>query len=258
MRGRAEAQAMRMLHYTATLVGLAFPALLIAAGLGFWGERQTHLSAGLLAAILCIAAHSVVILFMVITGRLLKEAMRTRPLPASFLAELNEYFGTRPGFPAALLGAFSTVIAGVLGHGARAFDLSPYVHVTAGLLALAINLRCFAIGIQAVRRNQNLLDRAVAALDEIDEQRAASGSDQEEAPSEGPNARDFARLGFRLSLGASLPYLYILFIHNQGNFARTSIHPWIEISLLGLLTWLLARGPASRLPASAESKTELG
>lgn len=246
---------MRMLYYIATMVGLCVPALLVTAGFGFWGERQTHLSIGLLTAIGCIATHSVIILFMIITGRLLREAMRSRDLPPSFLEDLNEYFGSRPGFPAAVLGAITIVIAGVLGHAARGFGLSPLVHVTAGMLALVINVGCFVIGIREVRRNQELLDRASAALDAIDAQREAEGLGPIAAPAEGPNARDLARLGIKFGIGAIMPYFYIVFIHNRGNFARTSIHPWIELSVLGFLTWLLARGPASRLPDPDESGT---
>jgi hypothetical protein len=160
---------MRMFHYWAAFAVLVVPALLAAAITGFAGAGERHLAVGLCAAVGTAALHTLVILFMLVTGRVLREAMRARQLGPQFLGELNAFFARKPAYPAAILGAFSITAAGVLGYGGRGFGLPAAVHWGAGLLALAANAWALAVEASALAANQRLIDRAKAELDRLDE-----------------------------------------------------------------------------------------
>ena len=87
---------MRMSQYFLFGSVAAILALLVAAGLGFSGDLSLHFKVALPAAILTVGAHTLLILFMMITGRILREAIRCRDLPQEFLDELNLF--RRPCF----------------------------------------------------------------------------------------------------------------------------------------------------------------
>jgi hypothetical protein len=74
-----------MTHYFLGMALLAAPALIATAitGMAMPGG-DTHLLVGLFAAIVTVAAHTLMILFMIVTGRVMKAAMESRPLPREF------------------------------------------------------------------------------------------------------------------------------------------------------------------------------
>ncbi len=229
---------MRMVHYF-TAGGLLYVLGLLAAtlsGIEHDGSER-HLWIGLFTATLGVAVHTLVILFVLVTGRVLREAMRARALPAGFLEELNRFFAEPRAYPLAVLGAFSVVAAGVLGMSARGFGISPGWHLAAGVAAVAVNLWALLEEYRVLRRNQVLVDRVAAELDRIDQGAAAGVPDG--APGE---PRSSARLGLTLLIGSWLPYLYWVLITWRGDFSRVSLHPWIEGSLLGLVLLVLGRG----------------
>ena len=118
---------MRMFHYFAIAATITSLALLAAAGLGLASrvspgiDSQTHFLVSLIAAILAIGTHTILILFMILTGRILREAIRARDLPQSFLEELNHFFAKKAAYPAAISAAFSVVVAGVMAFAGREF-----------------------------------------------------------------------------------------------------------------------------------------
>lgn len=229
---------MRMIHYFAILTGLATILLLLATVAGLAGS-QNHLYLGLSAAITAGATHSLVILFSIIAGRVLREAIRARNLSDELLTDLNQFFAKKAAYPAALVAVLITATAAVLGFGNRAFGLPPEVHMIAGLVALAVNLWAFSVEGRALLANQGVLDRAAAQLDALD--RAAQDAGEAEDLVE-PEPVNTKRIGWTLTIGAWLPYLYQVLILWKGDFSRVSIHPWLEGSLLGIwLLWLASR-----------------
>ena len=44
-----------------------------------------------------------------------------------------------------------------------------------------------------------------------------------------------------IAIAAWLPYIYWGLVVWRGDFSRVSIHPWLEISAVSLLLWLVAR-----------------
>jgi len=238
-----------MIHYFGALVALAVAALLATAWLGLAGGGERHVLAGLAAAILTVAAHSLLIVFMIVTGRILREATRHRALPPEFLSELNEFFREKRAYPAAIFGAFSIVAAGVLGNARTAFGVSPAVHMLAGVVALAVNLLVFTLELRALRDNQGLVDRAAAKLDALDRELDAG---REPRADERPDAGSIARAGLIVGVSAWMPFLYWGVVEWRGDFSRASLHPWLEASIAGFAVWALARGRARGAPAPTD------
>lgn len=234
---------MRMAHYFSALAILVIPALVWTVWTGA-SNSPTHLGVGLFSAVFTVGAHSLLILFMIVTGRVLKEAMIARPLGPAFLAELNDFFARRAAYPAALLAVLSIVVAAVLGYAPRAFGTPPAVHWIAGLIAMIVNLWAIPLEYRALRENQLLIDRAALELDRIDRAAAASGTTLAQEPD--PELYDpdrSARWGLIVAISAWFPYLYWGLIVWKGEFSRLpwGVHPWLEASLIGAVVYGLAR-----------------
>ena len=247
---------MRMLHYFAALMALVVPALIATAVLGIMGMADLHLRVGLLTAILTVGLHTLVILFMIVTGRVLREAIKARDLGEELvqlreelLAELNEFFAKKDAYPAAVFGAVSLVAAGVLGYGAPSLGLDGVWHMLAGVLALAFNLWALPVEFRALRENRDLMDRAALALDRIDRELEA----RDELPEEEPmTPRAMARGAMIVAISAWMPYAYWSLVEYRGDFSRASLHPWLEISAVSLVIWWIARGAAAQDEAASE------
>jgi len=159
---------MRMVHYFLALAAITAPALLTTIATGALHQGgDGHFLLGLITAILCVATQTLVILFMLITGRVLRAAMESRPLNERLLSELNEYFTKQRAYPIALLAGSAAVLSGVLGLGPL-IGIPIAVHILVGLGATGLNLWALQEGYRSLLQNQGLLDRAVAELDAID------------------------------------------------------------------------------------------
>ncbi len=230
---------MRMWHYFLVGALLLAPALLATLLLGvFFDGSSKHLWAGLFTACLGVGVHTLVILFMLVTGRVLREAIRSRQLEPQLLEELNQFFARKRAYPLAGIGASALVATGVLGYSAKGFGISPAWHFLVGLVAVVFNLWALQEEYRALRENQRLVDRAASELDAIDRELEARG---EAVPTLEPTPLISVRNGWTLAIGAWLPYLYQALIVWRGDFSRVSVHPWIELCALGVGVLLLAR-----------------
>lgn len=243
--------AMRMFHYVFGAACLVVPLLLGTAILGIFGHPETHLKLALAAAILTVGMHTLFIMFMIITGRILREAVKSRDLSGDFLDELNVFFERKAAYPAAVFAAVSIVAAGVLGYGAPALGLPTLLHWLAGLAALTYNLWAIPVELRTLRENQQLVDRVASKLDSMDAETLARG---EELPQdEEITAENIAFGAGIVSLSIWLPYFYWVFVVWRGDFSTTSVHPWLEVSLGALVIWFLAkREIANRQPELQE------
>lgn len=239
---------MRMVNYFAVVAAFVVPALLATMWTGMTGA-DSHLSIGLLAAIFTVALHTVLIVFMIITGRVLREAVRARNLKGEFLSELNEFFSSKKVYPVSVFAAFGIVAAAVLGYGNRAFDLPPAVHMLVGLSAMIFTLWAIPLEVRTLLDNQRLLDRAAAELDRIDREEGPAMTEEEFAEAEAYDPRRMSHWTINLAIGAWLPYLYWVFIVCRGDFSRASIHPFLEVSAIAFVLWLLARRDQKRSAA---------
>jgi len=229
---------MRMWHYFLVGALLLAPALLATLLLGvFFDGTSKHLWAGLFTACVGVGVHTLVILFMLVTGRVLREAIRSRRLAPDLLDELNRFFARKRAYPLAGLGATLLVATGVLGYSARGLGISPAWHFLFGVAAVVFNLWALQEEYRALRENQRLVDRAADALDALDRATLERG---EALPESEPTQLISLRNGLTLAIGAWLPYLYQAVITRRGAFERVSVHPWLEASLLGVVVVVIA------------------
>lgn len=243
---------MRMVHYYTIACAVVVPALLVTAGLGIAGDMDLHFRVALVTAFATVGLHSLLILFMILTGRILHEAVRSRDLSQGFLDELNEFFARKKAYPVALLSAFLIVVAGVLSMAQHPLGLPPATHMLAGIIALVFNLWAIPLEMRALRDNQLLIDRAAAELDAIDVVLAAKGEIPEDEPI---TPATMARGALIVAFSSWLPYLYWGFVVWRGEFAKVSLHPWVELSAFGLFVWLLARSEVRREAHSGSGQT---
>jgi hypothetical protein len=225
--------------------GLAVPAalaLLATMMLGFAETtRATHVAAGLVTSILVVAVHTLLILFMVVTGRVIKSAMRTRPLSPEFLPELNAFFATKRGFPVAVFAVLAIVSVAVLGYSHRGFGTPSSVHWGLGVVAVAFNLWAFRDSHATLGENQLLLDRLTNELDRLDAEREARGEPPPAVPDDnllGPRARYLV-----FAAVAWIPYVYWTVLLGE---RTSSVFPILSaaVSASGLLAaW---RAPGKR------------
>lgn len=209
---------MRMVHYHLALALVLAPCLLLTLLSGaFHDDSSRHLVLGLFTAVACLAANTLLILFMIVTGRVLRAAMQSRPLSSEFLAELNQFFAHRRAYPLAIGAALAATVAAVLGHG-RYVGVSAWLHLLVGLGALLLNAQALVSGARTLRANQRLLDRAAAELDRLD-RAGVSVREDTGAPqwSFGPASRWLV-----FALSAWGPYLYWSLVVWRGAFAQVT------------------------------------
>lgn len=208
---------MRMVHYFAAMGLVLVPALLLTAASGIWFQGTvTHLSLGLFTAVCAVATHTLMIVFMIVTGRVLKAATKSRRLPGEYLTELNEFFARKSSYPAAVLAATAIVATGVLGYAQRGFGISPTVHMLVGLAATVLNLWALSVELQTLRANQSLLDRTARELDRLDASGEAPVEDGEIDP-----VRFSPSIRWLFASAACWgPYLYWGLVVWKGDFER--------------------------------------
>jgi len=237
-----------MLHYYLGLALVLVPSLFatLVTGMRYDGS-QTHLALGLFTAILCVATNTLLILFMIVTGRVLKAAMRSRPLGGEFLAELNQFFARRRAYPMALVGAAVATATAVLGYGPR-IGVPVAVHLALGLTTVVVNLLIVPVALRTLRSNQALLDRVAGELDRID--RVAGPPDA--AIGEPEWAFRHSTRWAIFAGSAWLPYLYWALVVWHGDFERVS-----DVFLAGtaavsigcvLVAWRRRDGPTGPRP----------
>lgn len=209
---------MRMVHYYLVMALVLAPCLALTLLSGMLRDgSQHHLGLGLFTAVLCVATNTLLILFMIVSGRVLKAAVQARGLGGEFLLELNQFFARQRAYPLAILAAFAATAAAVLGYG-RFIGVPAAVHMLVGLAAVLLNALVLGQGVRTLRANQVLLDRAAAELDRLDAARAPLP-----ATSGGPQwsyTRRTRWLVFALSAWA--PYLYWSLVVWRGAFERVS------------------------------------
>ena len=224
---------MRMTHYFGIFAAFLVPALAAAAWTGMTFS-ESHVLAGLVCSIAAIGTHTLLILFMIVTGRVLREAVRVRNLPQDLLEELNSFFAEHRAYPAALISCLLMATAAVLGYGHHSFGLHPSIHMLVASAAVVYNLYALTVEVRALAANQRLVDRATAELDAAD----ARGDGPVCEPS--PGVVSPMPWGPTLALGAWLPYLYWGLFEHRGDFSEVSLHPWSELSACGFVLVFLS------------------
>ena len=206
---------------------------------------RSNNAAGIVSATFAVATNTLLILFMLVTGRILRAAAAARALSNEFLAELNQFFARKPAYPAAVLSAFLAAAAAVLGHG-RFIGVPVAVHILVGLAAALLNLWTLGLGVRALRANQELMDRATSELDRLDSANAP------ETLVSGEPSWSFGRSARWLIFAVSAwgPYLYWGLVAERGDFERVAA-PLPILCALASLAGLVAAWRTRRSDARA-------
>lgn len=238
---------MRMHRIFGLLVGAALAGLLAAVVTGFGAMGSLEPGAGLLhhralalgGAILVLLTHSMVFVYMIGTGRAIKDATNDYQLDARFY-EVHKTYKWRAA-PWATANTFVIVAAAVAGGVADTGSAASWIHPLLALAALLLN----ALGLPAIWRaiadNGRLLDEVVAASWEKNGPILAQGGDPK------PEASLLTPAGWAwlLALSAWLPWLYVRYVMGRGTLP---CWPFAAVSagcaLLGTLAALRgARAP---------------
>jgi len=242
---------MRMSHYYISLMVLAIGGLLATATAGVLGS-PIHLTVALATAFVVVGLHSLVILFMLIASRLLREGHENCGLSPEYLQRSNRFFRERGGFFLVLAGALSIVTAGVLGYSERAFSIPSVVHLLVGLAAMGITFVAIPVELRALRKVEGLLDEARDLLDREDAERAQRGEPPVGSDHQPHRDSPKAMAAFVL-IAPLMVYLYRALIVWRGDFGAVSPHPWLEISAVGLVLLLITMRGERRV-ASGDSR----
>jgi hypothetical protein len=154
------------------LAGLNTLALLTTFLMGvlsqFWDHDLylSHFSLGLFTAILTLFVHCIIFTYFLGTGRWVKEVALAYKLPdAPFYKRTREL--KRRSFPPALAAMLVTIATAAAGAGQALQEWPWYVHISAAVATLLVNLWAFHIEYRDVRENAQVLDLVLAEVDRI-------------------------------------------------------------------------------------------
>lgn len=187
------------------LCGVAVTGLAVAAASGLWafgssaGLPRIHLALGIGGGILAIFANSAVFVYMLGTGRWIKEEAEAGRIDSSY-DERHKTFKKR-AFPWAMSGSVFVVAAAVLGGVVATGRAALWLHPAVAILALAVNFIGIPYVLRALRGNGQLLNEVLALV--LPQQKA-----QPQPPADAP-APDWP---FIIGISAWLPWLYGKFI----------------------------------------------
>ena len=163
-------------------------AILLTIGLGFgsfFARLPTaendlfiiHFVCGLITAIGILLVHCLIFIYFLGTGRWVKEVTLAYRMPDEPWHKQTREL-KRQTFPPALFSMLIGIAAAAAGAGAQLQAWPWYLHMTLGLLTLAINLWAFRIELRNVTINAGVID---GVMQEVDRIRAANGMISNEA-----------------------------------------------------------------------------
>lgn len=157
-------------------------AILLTIGLGFWsmltpGDAKykglfiVHFVCGLVTAIGILLVHCLIFIYLLGTGRWVKEVTLAYRMPDEPWHKQTREL-KRKTFPPALFSMLIGIAAAAAGTAAQLKVWPWYVHMMLGLLTLLINLWAFRIELRNVAINADVID---SVMKEVDRIRAAQG-----------------------------------------------------------------------------------
>ena len=193
-----------MVHTFRLLATLLALAIVASIGVGFTSMAVpgppsqkdlflAHFVLGLVTAIGILFVHCLIFIYFLGTGRWVKEVTLAYRMPDAPNHKLTREL-KRTAFPPALFSMLIGIAAAAAGAGAQLQAWPWYVHMTLGLLTLAVNLWAFRIEHRCVAANAHVI-RAVMV--EVDRMRREQGlcSNDEALAQEDEQVADVRRSG---------------------------------------------------------------
>lgn len=234
---------MRMSGIFAVLVGVALAGLLaalytgiISTGSLIGSGLETHRKLALGGAILVVLVHSVVFVYLIGTGRAIKDATRDHDVDPDLYREHVGYKWRAA--PWALACTVATVATSVLG-GALEGGEAGWLHPLAAVVTLLCNLFGLPAEYRAIRDNGGLLDRLAMATRARNLVKIAAGQDP------APPLSPLSPTGWFLVMAVSawLPWLYVRFIMGRSELPALPFAVVSAVFLAGFLAGALRWRP---------------
>ena len=144
------------------LLSLCAAAALGYAGLSAPFARTYHPIAGALAALACVAVHSIVFTYFIATAKWIQHAVTVKHLDPTLTTPTRSF--KAQAFPAALTSIAVTFITAVAGVIADAYQRNPTAHHLLALLTIATNATVALIEYRAIAKNAALIDTILAQI----------------------------------------------------------------------------------------------
>ena len=142
----------------------AFFAVVVT--LGFKADlthARIHIASAFLLVIAVLFVHSLVVFFLIGSGRAIREAITERPWSKPYLKKINLF--RLKTFPWALGAMVAAILAAWSGAGAHTGVWSTQVHRAVALTCLGVNLFGFVVEWAQLRANSRMIHELQAKLD---------------------------------------------------------------------------------------------
>lgn len=215
----------------AVLIGVALAGLIGALYSGLFagdpfraGAAEKHRLVALAGAFLVLLAHSVVFIYMIGTGRAIKDAVRDHGVPRELYYQLHWAYKWRAA-PWALSCTVLIVATAVLGGVVDSAQASAWIHPILAILCLLANLVGLPTEWRAIRDNGLLLERVAEETAARNRKLLDRGLDP------APPASPFGPASWSviLAFSALLPWLYLRFV-----MGRNDVDFWPFGAICGL------------------------
>ncbi|KAA3609059.1 MAG: hypothetical protein DWQ01_10785 [Planctomycetota bacterium] len=225
----------------AVMVGVALAGLFAAMGTGLSGMGaidpsglDAHRRFALGGSILVVMVHSLVFVYMIGTGRAIKDAVRDHGIEARYY-EIHKRYKWQAA-PWALSCATLGVATPVLGGVAESAMAGTWLHPLLAVISLVANFFGLPAEYRTIKENGKLLDKVAEVTAEVNRDKIERGEDP------APPLSPLTPAGWNLVWAGSawLPWLYIRFV-----MGRSDLTPWpfALISAFALFGWFRNRGP---------------
>jgi len=186
-----------MTQILSRLAALTFLTLLTAFGIGLLSQaRQAlehpddvtftlHFYLGLFAVLLTLAVHCLVFIYLLGTGRWVKEVAIAYKIPDRPLPKLTRELKRRT-FPVALLAMLVPIATAAAGAGAQRREWHWTIHFSLAIATLLVNAWAFVVEYRNVRTNAGVIEDVMREVDRI---RAEQGLPSNAEVLEQENAR---------------------------------------------------------------------
>lgn len=155
------------MHKYFTIMAVFVAALFaVVVTLGFQAQlnhAKVHIATAFFLVVAVLFVHSLVIFFLIGSGRAIREAIHERPWSKPYLSKINVL--RLKSFPFALGSMFSSILAAWSGAGAHTGVWSTQVHRGVAVACLGINLFGFVVEWLQLRANSRMIHELQAKLD---------------------------------------------------------------------------------------------
>ncbi len=233
---------MKMSSIFAVLIGVGLAGLLAAVWSGLTGMGalegsaiDLHRRLALAGVILAVMVHSVVFVYMIGTGRAIKDATRDFGIDPAFY---QEHIALKwRAAPWALACTALLAATAVLGGVAESGGVWGWIHPLAAVLTLLVNLGGFPAEHRAIRSNGALLGRVAEATEVRNRAQLERGED----PAPPLSGLSSGGWGLVLAGSAWLPWLYGKYVMGRPGLPAWPFAVLSAAGILGFL-WNLRQG----------------